>query len=117
LLFCLDHDVPYSVARMLRSTRHEVITAGDAGLRDAADDDITVWADNLQAVLITLDREFSRRRRRNTIGRHVWLRCAEPEASDLLRDHLDEVIKIVTYRRNVVVTVTRSGVSQHSGWQ
>ena len=114
--FCLDHDVPHSVARMLRGNQHEVITAGEAGLREAEDDDITVWADNLQAVLITLDREFSRRRRQNTVGQHVWLRCAEPEAADLLQRHLDEVAAIVRHRGDVVVTVTRSGVRQHSGW-
>jgi hypothetical protein len=53
----------------------------------------------------------------NTIGRHVWLRCVEPEASGLLQAHLDEVLAIVCHRQDVVVTVTRSGVSQHSGWR
>jgi predicted nuclease of predicted toxin-antitoxin system len=66
-LFCLDHDVPNSVASMLRGRRHDVITAGEAGLREAEDDEITVWADNLKAVLVTLDRAFSRRRLQNTL--------------------------------------------------
>jgi predicted nuclease of predicted toxin-antitoxin system len=102
---------------MLRAKRYTVITAGEAGLHEAVDDDITVWADNLQAVLITLDREFSRRRRQNTVGRHVWLRCVESEASDLLLEHLDKIMAIVCHRADVVVTVSRTGVSQHSGWR
>jgi hypothetical protein len=102
---------------MLRAKRYTVITAAEAGLHQAADDDITVWADDLQAVLITLDREFSRRRRQNTVGRHVWLRCSEPEASDLLLEHLDKVVAIVCHRADVVVTVSRSGISQHSAWR
>ena len=117
MLFCLDHDVPNSVARMLRAKRYDVITAGEAGLHEVADDDITVWADDLKAVLITLDREFSRRRRQNTVGRHIWLRCAEPEASDLLLKHLDKILAIVCHRNDVVITVSRTGVSQHSGWR
>jgi hypothetical protein len=69
---------------------HECWSAAAAGLAgdDAAeDDDVSVYADEKGAVVITHDREFSLRRRRNTFGRHVWLRCLEPMAVDVLADH------------------------------
>jgi hypothetical protein len=42
-MMCLAQDVPNSVASMLRGRRHDVITAGEAGLREAEDDEITPW--------------------------------------------------------------------------
>jgi predicted nuclease of predicted toxin-antitoxin system len=86
--FFLDNDVPVSVAKMLRSRGHECWTAGEAGLADAQDDNLTVYATVHYAVLVTLDREFSQRRRKNPIGHHVWLHCPDPEAAAVLGAHL-----------------------------
>ena len=66
--FVCDHDVDVAVAMMLRKAGHEAWTAADAGLYRAGDDDLTVYADNKDAVLISHDTEFSQRRRRNVIG-------------------------------------------------
>jgi len=86
--FFLDHDVPVSVARMLRGEGHDCWTAGEAGLAtESQDDNLTVYADEKNAVLVTMDREFSQRRRKRSIGRHIWLRCPEPEAADMLRSN------------------------------
>ena len=43
--------------------------------------------------MVTMDREFSERRRKNPIGRHIRLRCHEPEAASILRNHLAEVLE------------------------
>lgn len=70
--FFLDNDVPVSVSGALRRHGHVCWTAADAGLADESqDDDLSVYAEGREAVLITLDREFTLRRRRNPIGRHI----------------------------------------------
>jgi predicted nuclease of predicted toxin-antitoxin system len=53
--FVCDHDVDVAVAMMLRKAGYEAWTAADAGLYRAGDDDLTVYADNKDAVLISHD--------------------------------------------------------------
>ena len=63
---------------MLRRHGHECWTAGAAGLARARDDELTVWAAEHQAVLVSTDGEFGQRRMQNAIGRHVWLAEQRP---------------------------------------
>lgn len=115
--FFLDHDVPVSVARMLRGEGHECWTASEAGLAtEGQDDNLTVYAQTKAAVLVTMDKEFSLRRRANSIGRHIWLRCPEPEAAAMLRSRLGEVLPYLG-RDDVTVTVSSGGVHPESGWE
>jgi predicted nuclease of predicted toxin-antitoxin system len=105
-----------SVAHMLRRHGHEVFTAGEARLARASDDEITVWADRLGGVVVTMDREFSRRRRRSVIGWHVWLRCPDPDAAWVLQLHLDEVISLVASNQHVLVRVSQDDVRDYYRW-
>lgn len=106
--FLLDNDVDVSVCALLHRQGHECWSAAAAGLagEDAAeDDDVSVYADEKGAVVITHDREFSLRRRRNTFGRHVWLRCLEPMAVEVLASHLDELVRLLEDMPAVVIEV------------
>ena len=115
--FFLDHDVPASVGRMLRGAGHDCWTAAQAGLAaEGEDDKLSVYAAAQGAVLITLDREFSRRRLRNPIGWHIWLRCLEPEAAVVLSGSLAEVLALL-HRANVTITVSMAHVSAESRWE
>jgi hypothetical protein len=80
-----------------------------------SDDEQTVYATDHDAVLVSCDSEFSRRRRKNAIGRHVYLNCPKPAAAEVLARHLDDVIALLQ-NDNVTVTVTRSTVSADFGW-
>lgn len=114
--FFLDHDVPVSVARMLRGEGYECWTASDAGLAtEGQDDNLTIYAYDKNAVLVTMDKEFSLRRRTNAIGRHIWLRCPEPDAAAMLRSRLGEVLPYLE-RHNVTITVSSGGGRPESGW-
>lgn len=115
--FFLDHDVSVDVARMLREERHECWTAGDAGLGEAADDALTVYAGHKGAILVTHDREFSQRRRRNVSGWHVQLRCHEWEAADLLRTHLSYVIEMTGRYEDIFFAMSARGCETHHGWE
>ena len=100
--FLLDHDVDAAVGRMLRHHGHECWTAGSAGLARAKDDELTVWAVEHQAVLVSTDTEFSQRRMQNAIGRHVWLRCNDWEASEVLANQLGNALNLLEARVSVL---------------
>jgi predicted nuclease of predicted toxin-antitoxin system len=115
--FFLDNMVPVDVRRMLHAQGHHCWTAAEAGLADQPkDDNLTVYAAKLHAVLVTLDKEFSQRRLKNSIGHHIWLRCPEPEAAGLLRAHLAEVLRLL-HRADVTITVSKKGVDAKSTWE
>jgi predicted nuclease of predicted toxin-antitoxin system len=114
--FFLDNDVPVSVGRMLGRNGHEWWSANDAGLaNEGQDDNLTVYASEHHAVLVTLDREFSRRRQANAIGWHVRLRCPEPDAAVVLASHLKEILDYLE-RDHVTITVSRDEVRTDSDW-
>lgn len=101
---------------MLRRHGHDSWTAADAGLAaEGRDDNLSVYAAEHQAALVTLDREFTLRRRRNPIGRHVGLRCTEPEAADVLAARLVEVLEYLE-RDHVTVVVSKLEVKADSSW-
>jgi predicted nuclease of predicted toxin-antitoxin system len=114
--FFLDNDVPVSVATMLRRRGHQCWTAAEAGLAaEGEDDNLTVYAAEHRAVLVTLDRQFIQRRRTNSIEQHLRLRCSEPEAAEVLGTWLSEVLEYLE-RDHVTVTVSRLGVKADSDW-
>jgi predicted nuclease of predicted toxin-antitoxin system len=114
--FLLDHDVDAAVGRMLRQCGHDCWTAGSAGLARARDDELTVWAAEHQAAVVSTDGEFSQRRMQNAIGWHVWLRCSDWEASEVLADHLDQVLTLLEARNDLTVRVTKEGLTDSSRW-
>lgn len=103
--FLLDNDVAVTVRRVLLDADQECWTAGEANLHDAPDDALAVYAANRGAVLVSHDAEFARRRRRNTIGQHVWLRCTEPQAPTVLSQHLAGVVEVLGRMPDVVIEV------------
>lgn len=78
-----DHDIDARVAARLRKLGHDAWTADDAGLSRVRDDKLTVYSDNQRAVLVSHDSEFSQRRRRNVVERHIFLQCNEWDAAEL----------------------------------
>jgi predicted nuclease of predicted toxin-antitoxin system len=101
---------------MLRQRGHECWTAGSAGLARAKDDELRVWAADRQAVVVSTDGEFSQRRMQNAIGWHVWLRCSDWEAGEVLAAHLDEVLTLLAARNDLTVRVSKEGLSDSSRW-
>jgi len=65
---------------------------------------------------VTMDQEFSLRRRKHSIGRHVWLCCPPPEAAACLRSNLGDVLPYLE-RANVVITVSNGGVTAETAWE
>jgi predicted nuclease of predicted toxin-antitoxin system len=114
--FFLDHNVPASVGTMLRRQGHDCWTAAHAGLAaEGQDDNLTVYAAERSAVLVTLDRRFMQRRQANPIGRHLRLHCAEPEAAACLAGHLAQVLALLE-RDHVTITISPNAVKADSDW-
>jgi predicted nuclease of predicted toxin-antitoxin system len=93
--FVLDQDVDARVATVLRAKGHDAWTVGSAGLARASDDALTVYACQHGAVLLTHDVEFSTRRRKNVIGRHILLRCNEWDGAVVIQQHLDAILPVL----------------------
>ena len=116
--FFLDHNVDARLAGFLRKRGHECWTASDANLYKASDDTLTVYADDQKAVLITHDSAFSQRRRKNTVGMHIHLRCAEPDALELMSKHLDELLVLLrSARGDIFIVVSSAGMESARAWQ
>lgn len=114
--FLLDNDVDYGVAIVLRRHGHDVVTAhevGLAGVDSAADDVLTVYASDRRRVVVTHDREFTSRRKRNTIGLHVRIRVEQPDASEVIENRLDEMIEALAWTQSAVIEVFRTSVRHH----
>src|SRR5689334_19383756 len=98
---------------MLREAGYRCITVGASGLATARDDAVSVFGDNLGAIVLTHDREFIARRRENTFGRHVLLACLEWDAADLLKENLDQVLELAFSREAIVIRLSKEGASAY----
>ena len=53
----------------------------------------------------------------NAIGHHVWLRCKDWEAGDVLEAHIDRVVQLLGGRVDVTLRVSKDiGVDASSEW-
>jgi predicted nuclease of predicted toxin-antitoxin system len=112
--FFLDQNVPASVRTMLQEEGHDCWTASQAGLaNEGQDDNLTVYATDQRAALISMDREFSQRRLENPYGHHIWLHCAEPKAAKVLQRYLPEVLRLL-HREHVTIEVREDSVRPKS---
>jgi predicted nuclease of predicted toxin-antitoxin system len=114
--FLLDQDVDARIRRIFTNRGHECWTAADANLSAASDDELTVYATDKRAVLVTHDRRFSQRRRRAVIGKHLQLRCPEEEAGLLLARHFDRVIETLQGPEHVLVQLSERGMETFTRW-
>lgn len=114
--FC-DNDVDAAVAKLLKSRGHNAWTADDANLAAASDSALAIYAHDHRAALISHDAEFSRWRKRNIIGWHVYLACHQLEAVALITTHLDDVVRLLEALDDLHLTLSKSGMKMDRGWQ
>ena len=90
LSFYLDNDVDVSCAAVFHDAGHQCWTASQAATQTDDDDEQTVYATDRGAVLVTHDAEFTTRRKKLPIGRHVRLACHQLDTPELLRRSMTE---------------------------
>ncbi len=115
--FYLDNDVSALCRGVLESLDHEVWTASQAGRADVEDDEQTVYACGKDAVLLTHDKAWTERQKRNTTHRHVRLVCQEPDGPGLLTQHLAGLLLQLEHREYVVVELRPKSIRTFQGWQ
>lgn len=115
LRFVCDHNVDTDVRRMLARAGHQAWTALEAGQATVGDDELTIYADDHNAVVVTHDHEFSTRRMKDIVGRHLWLKCDPLEAADVLSRFLDEVVGLFDRPHPAWISVTVSGINYKRG--
>lgn len=93
--FFLDQNVDARVAGVLRDLGHDAWTAEESGLSREADPNLTIYAHDRGATLLTHDREFSLRFKKHMVGRHVFLDCRESTARDVVGKRLPDVIDVL----------------------
>lgn len=82
------------------------------------DDALTVYACNHDAALITHDVEFSMRRRRNVIGRHIFLRCNEWDGIAVIKQDLDGILPVLDHHADVWLKLSLGNEPDYSyTWQ
>ena len=86
------------------------------GIPDAADDDISVYAAEKNAVVVTHDDGFSARRRRNPHGRHVQLGCTEPDAIEVVTNYLPQLVEAIEPFDDIFVYLSKAGLATHLKW-
>jgi predicted nuclease of predicted toxin-antitoxin system len=114
--FVLDQNVDARLGRVFRTHGHECWPVGRANLALAADDELTAYAYDKDAVMVTHDVEFSQRRARNAIGKHLQLRCEEPDAVELVTLHFDAIIANLKSGEHVFVQVSADGCTRSMRW-
>lgn len=107
--FVLDEDVPAEVGRVIRREGHECWSAAQANLSGAADDELTVYADDKGAVLVAVDRQFSNRRRLYAVGRHLQFSCPDEAEAALLAKHFDDVLAALRIKPDIFVRLSVHG--------
>lgn len=68
------------------------------------------------AILVTLDQEFTVRRRKNTIGRHVRIDCPEPDAADLLAKYHNDIVPMLDHHANITIELRPEGIHTFHNW-
>jgi hypothetical protein len=59
----------------------------------------------------------AKRRRRNVVGQHVWLRCVEMDAAGLVAQRLPEIVKLLEHHDDVWVRLSLDGVDLSFSWE
>jgi predicted nuclease of predicted toxin-antitoxin system len=94
--FFLDQNVDARVADVLRDMGHEAWTADDANLSAEADPNLTIYAHDRRAVLLTHDREFSKRFEKHIVGHHVYLDCGELAVRGVIDERLYDLLELLS---------------------
>jgi predicted nuclease of predicted toxin-antitoxin system len=83
----------------------------DRGSRRAQsrpDNDVAIYAADRSAVLVTHDRRFVDNLLRNGFASVVWLNCPDDEAVDVMTRLVEELRRLLRFRRDDVVVEVRA---------
>lgn len=96
-LFLIDAQLPVALARWLAERDYQVKHVYDVCLLSASDSEIWAWAVNNEAVIITKDEDFARRRVQSKTGPIVvWLRLGNIR-NEALMAYFEKILPSLSY--------------------
>lgn len=107
--FVLDECIDARLRTIFQHAGHECWTISDAGLSGEDDDEVSVYAHDRGAVLVTDDRNLIRRRRANLFGKTLELRGSKRAALEYVGRHLGAGIELLGSAPDVIVAISSSG--------
>ncbi len=116
-LFLMDENVDTAADGSVRGLGFDVERAVQVGLttaNEAQDDDLSVWAQEHGAIVVSHDIQLGQRRLDRCVGRHVWLDCRNWDAAATLVAHMDRILAEVGPHRDVTVKVSQAGIVRRS---
>lgn len=109
--FLIDECVDARLVGILHRRGHEAFTVPNLNQSSAEDDDVSVYADDRGAVLVTDDRELITRRRAHLFVNVLDLRGPKTAAVALVHNRIDEIVEVFEAAREpVVVAASVKGV-------
>ena len=98
---------------------HEAWTAEEANLSAEADPNLTIYAHDHRAVLVTHDKEFSKRFEKRIVGHHIFLDCSELAARDVIGLRLPDLLELLERHQDLyaVLRVDSVGFTFPSEYQ
>lgn len=111
--FLLDNMVDHEVLGCLTRLGHEAFAIAEVGSANANDDVVAITADEKNAVVVTHDKAFAQRQRRNTTVRMIYLTCDEWQACEVLTDYLADLVPILAHRPHVVIRCGTDSYTVH----
>ncbi|GAA1911327.1 hypothetical protein GCM10009737_10940 [Nocardioides lentus] len=114
--FVLDEDVDASVVRVLFDAGHDGWTIQNAGLGAVPDEVVAVYGHEQDAVVVTHDEEFSRWRKKNCVGKHLFLRCEEPDAAELIEKNLADIVPVMERYTDLYAQLSQSTLTFTWQW-
>lgn len=116
-IWVLDNDVDVAVRPVLLDRGQKVETASALGLAAADDNELAVRVDDMGGVLISHDRRFGQGRAGPSMfGRHVYLRCRESAAPEVLEFWMDQLLVAVQREPCVVEIRPEKMNTNYPGW-
>lgn len=73
-----------------------------------------MYAYDQDAVRVTHDMEFSMRRRKNVVGRHIFLRCNEWDGITVRKQHLDATLPALGRHRDLWIKLSLGTEREYS---
>ena len=104
--FFLDQNVDARLCTLLRGRGHDCWTADDSNLSAEADGNLTVYAIDMKAALITHDKEFSTSRKKRIIGQHLRVRCSAINVPSVVERHIDLVAEMFGRYQDLFIEIS-----------
>lgn len=111
--FFLDQNVDARLRALLQAHGHDCWAADEANLATEADGNLTIYAIDQGAALVTHDREFSNSRKKHIIGQHLRVQCSAVNVLSVVEKHIDHVTEMFGRYQDLYIEISAESIQIH----